>query len=92
MREFDCPGESSLDWSPDGTTLAAGSSNAKRVDLYDVETGRRIGALPDEMGQGHVGEIPAGGRDCWPPRAGGGNCSSGDPGRASRSSLSRPDS
>ncbi len=51
-REFDCPGESSLDWSPDGRTIAAGSSNAKRVDLYDVETGRRIGALPDEMGQG----------------------------------------
>ena len=51
-REFDCPGESSLDWSPDGTTLAAGSNNAKRVDLYDVETGRRTGVLPDEMGQG----------------------------------------
>ena len=52
VREFDCPGESSLDWSPDGTTLAVGSSSVKRVDLYDVETGRRTGVLPGEMGQG----------------------------------------
>ena len=52
VREFACPGDSGLDWSPDGTTLAVGSSSAKRVDLYDPETGRRIGALPGQMSQG----------------------------------------
>ncbi len=50
------PGERSstsishLRFSPDGTRLAAANHDGRRVDLYDVASGRSRYALPDEIG------------------------------------------
>ncbi|MBK9139147.1 MAG: serine/threonine protein kinase [Verrucomicrobia bacterium] len=37
-------------FSPDGTRLAAANHDGRRVDLDDVASGRRLYALPDEIG------------------------------------------
>jgi YD repeat-containing protein len=41
---------SNLRFSPDGSRLAAANHEGRRVNLYDVASGRRLYSLPDETG------------------------------------------